>query len=65
MDALDARSLGGLNIDQLLVELNFLPLNDFRPETKIGEYKVDCFSSRATAWLNVPVSSSCDIAGSH
>ena len=65
MDKLDARSLGGLNIWQLLMELNFLPACDYKADPKVSDGKVDSFAPRATAWLNGPVSSSCDIAGAH
>ncbi len=64
MDVTDARSLGGLYIEQLLYELNVLPQSDHRVETKKGDCRSDYFASKATAWLNGPVSSSCDLAGS-
>jgi hypothetical protein len=61
MDKLDAKSIGGLDIEQLLIELNVLPLNDYRAELKNGDCRADSYAPRATAWLNGPVSSSCDI----
>jgi hypothetical protein len=60
MDILDARSLGGLNTEQLLTELNFLPAGDFRVEAKFGDGRADCFAPGGTAWLNGPLSTSSD-----
>jgi hypothetical protein len=64
MDVTYARCLGGLDIEQLLYELNVLPLSDHRVEAKKTDFRIDCFAPKATAWLNGPVTTSCDLAGS-
>jgi hypothetical protein len=63
MDALNCRSLFGLNTDQLLVELNILPESDLLVEAKSTDCQIECLSPGVNTWLNGPVFSACEIAG--